>query len=500
MFQSKFALKSNVKEAFWVYPLFLLISVLFLLVMSTTTSPLYSRIGGDSAMFIMMGRMFLKGYIPYVDIFDHKGPIVVFIEALGLSLYPSDDFVGVFILQVINLFIVLILLYRCSRFFLPPSLSFCAVIICLLFFSFSIQGGNLTEEYSLPFLLFSLLFTLQYYFSDRHVIHSAKFILLGVSLAILFWMRPTNMGVICACILFIMITMVKNTDWNGLKRLFGYTVIGFVAISGMIVIYFWYINALDEMIYASFLFNFKYMENSCFPGKDKSMLSHYVKVYASMIVFAVGIVVYYINYKNKDHGLILFALLLFAVNFVSTILIGPQFYHYMTLNIPCLLLGVIFIFLTIKDRFLKKKLGWLFTLVLSLILLSLMFYKKNAYSKIEDDSPFMDQVEVLVAKIPDNERNSIYGYELHSRFWTKLNLIPCYKYYTLQEWHGLYETKILDEINGMIKTDSPKWVIARNQGEKFKTINPCFYETLTLRYDLIKAMRDYSLYKLKKES
>ena len=56
------------------------------LVFSPSTSPLYSDWGYDSAMFQTIGKYWAQGHLPYVELFDHKGPIIFFINALGYAL------------------------------------------------------------------------------------------------------------------------------------------------------------------------------------------------------------------------------------------------------------------------------------------------------------------------------------------------------------------------------------------------------------------------------
>ena len=60
-----------------------LISMLFLLFFSTSTSPLYKDYQDDSAIFITVGKMLKDGKVLYKDIFDHKGPVFFFIEYIG---------------------------------------------------------------------------------------------------------------------------------------------------------------------------------------------------------------------------------------------------------------------------------------------------------------------------------------------------------------------------------------------------------------------------------
>ena len=55
----------------------------FVLVASTSTSPLYAgyyaygeNAGGDSLQFQTIGKAWLDGSVPYRDTFDHKGPML----------------------------------------------------------------------------------------------------------------------------------------------------------------------------------------------------------------------------------------------------------------------------------------------------------------------------------------------------------------------------------------------------------------------------------------
>lgn len=56
-------------------------------VFSFSTSWLYSYyFGGDSAQLLTMGKAWYLGKLPYVDMFDHKGPFIfiVVLDALKL--------------------------------------------------------------------------------------------------------------------------------------------------------------------------------------------------------------------------------------------------------------------------------------------------------------------------------------------------------------------------------------------------------------------------------
>ena len=73
------------KNFLFIFILFI-ISALFVLIMSYSTSPLYPYyFGGDSAQFQTIGKGWSKGMIPYKDMFDHKGPIIFLLICLVFS-------------------------------------------------------------------------------------------------------------------------------------------------------------------------------------------------------------------------------------------------------------------------------------------------------------------------------------------------------------------------------------------------------------------------------
>lgn len=98
-----------------IYAFLTLFCIAFLLLLSASTSPLYKDLcDGDSSIFIFFGKAITLGKDAYRDYFDHKGPILFYINALGYFLTKSK--VGIFILQCISLSISSIFMYKTARF------------------------------------------------------------------------------------------------------------------------------------------------------------------------------------------------------------------------------------------------------------------------------------------------------------------------------------------------------------------------------------------------
>lgn len=433
--------------------------------------------GGDSPIFILIGKMFNAGKIPYVEFFDHKGPVLIFLEAIGLRL-THDERLSIFILQIINLYITQILIYKIAKTYLSHLISLGIVMLTLLVFSFTIQGGNLTEEWSLPYLYFCLLITIHL---DHYSIPKQKiyFVIMGICTSILFWMRLNNTGVICACILSILIIALKYKNRKQIYSLIFWGSIGFIAVSIPIIIYFICVDAFSEMIYASFIFNFKYVGYNIEDNPIK--LIDIVKRWLSLFSFVIGSILYYKKYK--DCKILVLCICLLFVGFVSTH-IGPRYFHYMTLNLPLFSFGMILIFSTQRARLLNPNNNILMFITSFLLLFGYTFYKKNQEQYINDknDTPFIQNCIDIADRIPADQKCLVFTYNVRAEFWLITNELPNYKYFVTQEWHGFHDKNILIETNRMIQEKPPLWIIIPNLDFFDISYNPEFYLILSKEY------------------
>lgn len=104
--------------------------------------------GVDSSVFQYVGRAMLEGQVPYRDLFDHKGPLLYLINALGWLVHGES---GVWLIEIVSLWCSA-LLWRSTAIALGLSRRGGTVValagICV--FAGYFDGGNLAEEYCLP--------------------------------------------------------------------------------------------------------------------------------------------------------------------------------------------------------------------------------------------------------------------------------------------------------------------------------------------------------------
>ena len=170
---------------------FIPIAICFLLLYSYTTSPLFIGEGMDSSIFKTVGLGIVQGKLLYTDIFDHKGPLVFFINAWGQMLIPGRN--GIFILQILSLSVTLFYLFRTACLFIKPSLAFFTQLFVLFLLGGLFLEGNQCEEWTLPFISIPLYYSLKYLIVSPEKEHSPSYgFLYGICFGIAFFIRPND--------------------------------------------------------------------------------------------------------------------------------------------------------------------------------------------------------------------------------------------------------------------------------------------------------------------
>jgi hypothetical protein len=103
----------------------------------------------DSGIFLYFGSQILNGRVPFRDLWDHKPPLIFYIDALGLLL-ANRALWGVWLMEFISLSIGALFAFRFLRRYVSPFAAVFVVAATLANIVFLLEGGNLTEEYALP--------------------------------------------------------------------------------------------------------------------------------------------------------------------------------------------------------------------------------------------------------------------------------------------------------------------------------------------------------------
>ena len=248
--------------------LFLLSALAGVALFTESTSPLFSGWGYDSAMFQTIGKYWAEGYLPYVDLYDHKGPMIFFINALGYGLGGRN---GVYIIQVLSIALSEAIACRLLADRLSRGKSLALALLLPFVLAANWQEGNTTEEYILP-LLFGSYFLMARWCGGleegRFAHRAGAAFVYGLCFGFALMTRVTNALGVCLGVAFITVLLAVKGEWKNLLANAGAFLLGAAVPVLPFCVYFAAHGALYDMWYGTLLYNLDYLSSSGFPRPE----------------------------------------------------------------------------------------------------------------------------------------------------------------------------------------------------------------------------------------
>lgn len=469
---------------------FAVIAFIFVFLFSRSTSPLYStNYGGDSAQFQTIGHEWLSnGMVPYRDIFDHKGPILFFLNGFGKT--------WLVIFQTLTLTASLLGVMKIASLASDKRIFqfFCAFAF-LLFLSLGYSEGNMSEEYCLPFVLWSTYFQVRYLLNlKKPSPHEPKYAFLyGITIGVCLMTQITNCLPVAVGILIIMIYLSRNKLYKNLKQNILMGLAGIAVICLPFVLYFTVNGALGDLIFGILGYNISYALNmpSWIFNASRHDFINFVMWYSPVFcIFAVAI--FAIARKKYQYGTYCIVAGTIELVLYAFGALYPQYGMIVTGQ------AILFVneltLMDIKDR------GYRFIYTGAVVIFMLFLYNQtiictriisDTYSSVHaigDHRPY----DRLVAQIPEEERDSFvaYGGNELKDLYLRSGLHPKYKYFVIQEWHAQFNDGVKQEIKDIFSTGDAQWIITDG-------INNNISDTLDEKYELIDTENNLQLFRKK---
>jgi hypothetical protein len=166
----------------------------------------------DSGAFLYIGDKILEGKLPYRDVWDHKPPLIFYINALGLWLGGGSAW-GAWLVEAFCLAAAAWLGYRLLEQAFGRLPAFFASLLWIYALARVLSGGNLTEEYALVFQFLALFC---FWNLLRKPGSRLPGFLLGLATAACMLLRPNIAGTIAAVLivwLVLRISMRRPKIW-----------------------------------------------------------------------------------------------------------------------------------------------------------------------------------------------------------------------------------------------------------------------------------------------
>lgn len=290
----------------------------------------------DGGVFLYVAQRLREGALLYRDVWDHKPPLIYYINLVGLSMTNGSRW-GLWGLEFLTVVAAVLCSYFLLRRAFGQALGLLVTGIWLLAFFALIEDGNLTETFALPFQFLCLALACEV--ETKHGgIYRWRGVLIGIFLAVIFWLKPNEIGIGVAIGLYIVLRAARQRAWRTALTNLGVMLAGFGLVTLLVLIPFALQGTLGDLYDTVFVFNAIYSRRFAFIASridelvaGYQFLSTTVLMVLGILGFIVGVnVLLWARTRLNEPVRTLLALsaLALPIEIVLVIVSGRSFDHY----------------------------------------------------------------------------------------------------------------------------------------------------------------------------
>lgn len=490
-------------------PYIFLVFMFLIISFSFRDNPFSNALSGhDSSMFLYFGKGISDGLIPYKNMLDHKGPVLFLIQYLAFLIGTGNINLGIWIVECFFLIGSILFLYK-TNFIFTGDRNIAAIALLFLtpLFVQCYEGGNLSEEYALLFISFSM-----YMFSKsilNNELSKLNYILIGFFGALTFFIRMNMISVWVVYCLYLVYINIKDRNFTKLLRQFKYILLGGVITVVLITSLSIYQGNFKDMINQAFLMNIAYSGSTI--GEKFQATLNYVDILLKFGIFPL-IIIYFISlFDIQKQGMLRLhypLIAYFFFNFITVILSGRSYYHYLTTEIvPVSVIVAMSIQFILRGKTNKKKRIISFLLIMVIVLpTSYGIFKSHAwmYSNIENAET--NQIEEISKFIKDNttKQDTIYVHNLDANIYLLSNRYSNSKFFVLPAINYDKFPELKKEFDKSINDNPPKFIVLEksffSNKDNSSNLNMLVSSAIEKNYHLVTPIKSdiYSIYEIDK--
>ena len=450
--------------------LFIILTAFFTMFLNSRCSPLYPfNDWQDPNTMFTVGKGVLKGYVPYRDLYEQKGPMLVFIHTFG-ALISYNSFLGIWLLELLFCSCFLYFSYKTAAIFFDHKIFiFIPMLAAAIYSPFAFRAGDTAEEFALPMLAYALYTGIKSLKEKQFPTKSVLF-LTGVTSGFVFWLKYSMIGFYFGWFFGILFFSGTSITFKKIFFLFLHIFFGVAAISSLILLYFALNTSLTDLVRSYFYNNIVY-----YSAKLPLMLKFAIgfkicrtDFTASILFSIIGII--WLAFR-KQFRFFFFITLSILTSYFFIFCGGARGPYY------CLPLGIFSIFgccaifdISISVPYISQKFchKYLSISVFALLggSLSLCFFSHNLmFLEFHKNDMFQYKMKSIIER-SGREQASILHYEIgDSGVNTTAGLIPDIKYFCYYNNDEFSEIK--EEQERCIKQQCADYIIARTKFENF---------------------------------
>ncbi len=334
----------------------LLVSLVLLLALNILiqSNPGKKTPARDSGFYTYIGDQILQGKLPYRDAWESKPPAIFYINAFGLWLGHGSRW-GIWAVEMAFLMAAVYFSIQVMENLWGMWPAILGTLVWLLGLNNSMMGGNLTEEYPLPFHFTSFVLFLKLLENPKKRLLN---FLLGLVFAIAFLFRPNNAATEAAVIFVILCPQIFQRKPRNFFFQLLWIALGMALPIAVTALYFWSQGLLRDLWEASILYNLTYSGTQLTTSSALTAGFHLLGIAARIALAGYLLLVLHIKERTRTKWFYLLLGLGWPVVIFLSDPAQRNYDHYFMNWLPFIGLLAGFAFQHLQNWFIPKLKGW----------------------------------------------------------------------------------------------------------------------------------------------
>lgn len=438
----------------------------------------------DASIFEYFGYAMNHGEKMYLDLFDHKGPVIFLLNYLGYSLGGP---LGIKVLYLLALIVFFYIGYHISRLFTGIRNSLIVLVITFIIFESFFEGGWGLEGYILPCLTYSLYIFLKYFLKDK--VNKYEIILSGFSFAVVLFTKANMIGIWLIFSLLVTIKLIYQKQFSLFLKYITLFITGSALFIVPLCCFLWFQGSLKEMFYQSVVMNFIYSKESGYLTV-REMIKWYmnqVNVLQLNLMMVIAMIAVWKQYGIKIlfyNGAFIFCLMLALIS-------KRAYLHYLIVLIP---LFIPYISVAINKFMNKSSLLYFFIFSIGLVFIywgPIHEIKYRVTNRSIDYSVNEKEVANYIHQ-HTNEQDRIYSHRLNGIIYLYSERLSSTKFFFVPSLKD--ETPIIDSFKESFEKNPPKYIVFDSKWDYGRLTDSFIKELIQKNYHEEKQIDTMKIY------
>ena len=475
---------------------YLILLILAVILVSMSTSFPFNKVGlfWDAAVYLNASKNLLQGQILYKDIIDNKGPVLYFINAIGLKLNAQ---IGACIIEFLFIYLTFIYMYKSVQLLNNNKIhSLFSVFIVFICYAKFFTYGLSCETYALTFSTIAMYECIKFYKNGKFT--EIQCIVIGLLCGLTFFIRANLIVVFVGFGIGIGINLLIEKRFKELLRYILFAALGFIIVCVPIFIYLLYNNCFYDFIDIVFKNNFSM--------KKLGLLnSIYLIRKFSPIAFLVLFINIFICWfkaffnpdkkENKQWNKLITILALTLVTILFNCVSKTIYRHYLISFLPIILLAFNNVIEILLKIIRNKNLTYT---ILILIIGTYVIINHNKLFIFQTIQPNSNIIQYIKENTNSNDKISIIGFADEIYYLSNRESASRIDYFLNNTFDDNAQSKMFNQFIEEIKENFPE-IIVQDDGMLFNLKNQTditeYTNIIKNKYSYVKVIDNKKIYR-----